>query len=489
MVKRDFTIASYESFCAMIRQIQDEQWSGITDWFGDAYLTVKHWLGDLGLYDKMADLDKYHKEVLDKEDTSIAKLEQIFEEVSSVDTMYTGSSGPDFGFVYDVMGNYSQMVMKLASIAVSVDESIKNGGKLEDCFRPDIIAQLMANISTDLGIALNEIRFTADTFGSLPDDYKQEYVDRIELEHPEYKELMARALSDPDLTDDERRDIKFLIYNGPEPYRSIYIEHMRDYKIQVRKTYIDETDGKEKKQGCFYKPAEGRIYLGDYDSTFALNPRGPYNTFFHESGHLIDDYEYRSWSGNGDSLSTHFEYNGQSLNDWIAADTRDYVNKYIDTEMSELSAEQREQLLRSLNLTDDAGFGYRGDDSALDKKLKGYRDRIVRYMDTDLEGEVNEAASDVYGGVTNNALVGSYGHWRDDYWYDSQGRRTNYQSLELWAEFYAAQMTHDEESLMSIRRHFPNAYQAMEEMAKEMAKGKINCLPGRGSGGGGGRSF
>ena len=157
--------------------------------------------------------------------------------------------------------------------------------------------------------------------------------------------------------------------------------------------------------------------------------------------------------------------------------------------MSELSAEQREQLLRSLNLTDDAGFGYRGDDSALDKKLKGYRDRIVRYMHTDLEGEVNEAASDVYGGVTNNALVGSYGHWRDDYWYDSQGRRTNYQSLELWAEFYAAQMTHDEESLMSIRRHFPNAYQAMEEMAKEMAKGKINYFPGSGSGGGGGRSF
>lgn len=486
-MNRDFTNRSFESFCSVIRQVQSEQWLGITDWIGDRYLDVKHWLGDLGLYDKMADLDKYHKEVLDKENTSIAQLREIFENVSSVDTRYTGSTGLDFGFVNDVLHQYSQYAMKLASVAVSVHNSIQNGGKLEDCFRPDIIAQIMSSVSTDLKTVLNEIQFTADSFGDISDTYKQDYVNRIEAEHPDYKQLMDQALSDPDLTDAERRDIKFLIYNGPEPYRSIYIEHMKDYKIEVRMTYVD-SDGKTKTQGSYYSPPERRIYLKDSDETFAKNPRGPYATFFHESGHLIDDFEYGG--GGGRSKTLEYKYNGKQLHDLVVEDTRAFINQYIDDEMSELSADQREQILRSLNLTDDAGFSYKGDAGALDKKLSGYRDKIIRYMNHDLAGETNEAASDVYGGVTNNALIGNYGHRPDsnttpeqfNYWYQS-GSATGLQEMELWAEFYSAQMTHDEAALASIRRHFPNAYEAMEKMANEMAN-TSNGLFGGGGGGG-----
>ena len=131
--------------------------------------------------------------------------------------------------------------------------------------------------------------------------------------------------------------------------------------------------------------------------------------------------------------------------------------------------------MRSLNLTDDAAYTYGGDEN-LDQVLKQYRGEIVRHMNYELAGEVNEAASDVYGGVTNNAIIGGYGHRKEpnekgsDYQYWYSGRKpTNNQTSELWAEFFAAKMTHDENALVSIKEHFPNAYDAMEKMAQEMA--------------------
>ena len=87
----------------------------------------------------------------------------------------------------------------------------------------------------------------------------------------------------------------------------------------------------------------------------------------------------------------------------------------------------------------------------------------------DLAGQENEAASDVYGGVTNNALLGTYGHRDKNYWY-ILGISTNSQTSELWAEFFAAQMTQDEVALESIKKHFPNAYDAMEAMARDMVE-------------------
>ena len=42
------------------------------------------------------------------------------------------------------------------------------------------------------------------------------------------------------------------------------------------------------------------------------------------------------------------------------------------------------------------------------------------------------------------------------------------QVAELWADFFAAQMTHDEAALSLIKQHFPTAYAAMEQMALEM---------------------
>ena len=315
-------------------------------------------------------------------------------------------------------------------------------------------------------------------------------VAEFEREHPEYAALMNRVLSDSDLTEQERIDIKYTSYHAPEPYRLIYFEHLSQYVVSIEKG------------GAAYYPREGIIRMGR-KQTLGDDPRGAYTTFFHESGHAIDDFEYGTAAYGDGSLTNHYSYDGRSLHDLIVSDTRTYVENYIDNatytinghtfELNNLTPEQKHLILKSLNLTDDAPmYDYENDspkeyynpfrpiktvlsqfktnpwvidDPILDDIRVGIREQLYK----DISGWDNESASDVFGGVTNNAIRGDVVHTSKYYWYDADKTPKGSQERELWAEFFAAQMTHDEAALESIRSHFPQAYEAMEAMAREMA--------------------
>ena len=461
-MKREFTVDSLRELQSLISKIQRKQWCGVTDWFGDRYYDVKHWFGTVGVYDPMKDVEKYHEEVLDRENTSYDQLSQIFEDVSNVDEMYSRSGGFSYGSISDALRSYQNYVQTLSDQIVAARNHVLSGGSISDFILTISLSFAMRTVDTDLHTSLNPIRFTADNFGNLSDNYKEQVIAQFEAANPEYKQLFEEVLSDPDLTDAEKRDIKFITYAAPEPYRSIYLEHIRNYTVNV--------DAELK--GSFYRSADKTINLKDEDSTFREDPCSPYNTFFHESGHCIDYFE-----GRVVALSRHFSYNGKTLHEHLVDDTRQYVESIIDRDMPELTDAQKQELLRSLNLTDDASYSYEGSDDGMDRVMRRYRKRLIDTMDKDLRGDVNECASDVYGGVTNNAISGSWGHYPDrgedpdafSYWYSSSGTPSRKQESELWAEFYAAQMTRDEADLASIRKHFPNAYKAMEEMARQMA--------------------
>jgi len=319
-------------------------------------------------------------------------------------------------------------------------------------------------------------------------DAVKQAVAEFEKEHPKYAGMMNEVLSDPDLTDQRRLDIKYIVYTAPEPYQTLYLEHVAKYMVNVSK--------KSSTGGSYFNPATEVITLINSEKTFENNPRGPYNTFFHESGHAIDDYETVYGT-----RTNKYSYGGKSLHSIIVADTRNYVNNLIDNNerfayVKALSPEERHLLLKSLNLTDDAGYynhRQKYDTSSkvpilgvfidlfnppqeiedpwkLDQPYQDMQNDIKKYMEEqDLNGEQNEAASDIISGITNNALIGEYNHSSDpDYWYENE-KATGNQERELWAEFFAAQMTHDEAALESIRAHFPQAYEAMEAMAREMA--------------------
>lgn len=466
-MKRDFTRENYEYFLSLLQQISDEQWCGISDWFGDGYLNVKHFLGDLGLYDKTSNMEKYHKELLDKKNTSAAKIRDIFEKVSATDSQYAGNGAARYGECLEMLRTFQEYIHSLTKIADDGYHVAANGGSFRSYIFSADVKNMMRSVSGRIEAIMLPLGFTADTFANLSGWYKDAYIASYENGHPEIKEKLDRVFSDPDFTDSEIRDIKYLIYNAPEPYRSIYIEHIDDFQVVVFD--VGDKDG-DKNEGSLFNSLNNKIYLIDSDETFFDNPRGPYNTFFHESGHAIDDFEKAFGA-----KSTHYTYNGKSLNDWVADDVRNHMSEYIDDTYPHLTDSQKQAIMRSLNLTDDAAYTYGGDEN-LDQVLKQYRGEIVRHMNSELAGEENEAASDVYGGITNNAIIGSYGHRKElnekgsDYQYWYSGRKpTNNQTSELWAEFFAAKMTHDEDALVSIKEHFPNAYDAMEKMAQEMA--------------------
>ena len=108
------------------------------------------------------------------------------------------------------------------------------------------------------------------------------------------------------------------------------------------------------------------------------------------------------------------------------------------------------------------------DMNTLSATEKALLQAIQNYDKTDLNGAVNEAPSDVYGGVTSNIIVGSFGHWDDSYWYDKHGKPTNAQCRELWAEYFSYCMTGNAASMGTLRKHFPKSSAFLDEMIASM---------------------
>lgn len=74
-----------------------------------------------------------------------------------------------------------------------------------------------------------------------------------------------------------------------------------------------------------------------------------------------------------------------------------------------------------------------------------------------------EAVSDVYGGVSHNALRTNYGH-ENDYW-----NNKNNAGMELWAEFYSYNMARDTENLAYLKEYFPESAKVLEGYAHALA--------------------
>ena len=74
-----------------------------------------------------------------------------------------------------------------------------------------------------------------------------------------------------------------------------------------------------------------------------------------------------------------------------------------------------------------------------------------------------EAVTDVYGGVSHNALRNNgYGH-SNDYWND-----TNMPASELWAEYFSYNMANDTESLQRLREYFPETAKMLDAYANDL---------------------
>ena len=87
-MKRDFTESSRQRLIGMVNQVESEKFSDFTDWIGDRWYDFESWIGKLNIKNYLDDVNRYHKKVLDKNNATVASINQIFEAVNMVDASF-----------------------------------------------------------------------------------------------------------------------------------------------------------------------------------------------------------------------------------------------------------------------------------------------------------------------------------------------------------------------------------------------------------------
>ena len=273
---------------------------------------------------------------------------------------------------------------------------------------------------------------------------KENRIAEFEKDNKELAKKVNKLLKK--LDKEQIRDIKYILYSSDEHGRTLYLSELESYTIG---------NTKGNKTG-FFTTKNNTINV---DMTKEKdNPRGAYTTFFHESGHAID---YNHIDDGKFYSITYRNEDGESLQELIYKDVRNDVEKTVSLYTSD------EEMQR--NITDHIMDAGKGDVPELSKTEKKLLENVQMYYNKDLKGTSNEAGSDIYGGVTNNIIHGSYGHWSESYWYDKNGNATYAQSRELWAEYYSYSITKNEEAMENLKEHFPNAGEMLDEIAGDMA--------------------
>lgn len=436
---RDFTDRAKKELLSLVSETENEKMCDFTDWIGDRWYDFEEWIGLLNIKEDLSNVNSYHKKIIDKNNATLSEIETIFNNVYDIEAQYNGT----IKNIIETCRAFNQLLTQLNDIIIP-----KNGGFTVDNIRFILkspfseylnLFQTYIEWETKLRILLEQYK-QKDV---ITDEDKDIYIQLYETYNAELKKKLDNLLHT--LSEEQIREIKFILYTAEEPYKSIYLNELESYTI-------GNTSGED--TGYF---TTGNNTINVDMPAEESNPRGPYTTFFHESGHAID-YNYEN-DGSFYSM-TYRNEEGLSLQDVIYEDVRNDISATIANYTTD--KESQERLLAYI-----MGAG-QVDINTLSKTEKKLLENIQNYYSNEMYGAMNEACSDVYGGVTNNIVHGSYGHWSDTYWYDSDGNATYKQSRELWAEYYSYCMTGNEEAMENLREHFPNASKFLDEMAASM---------------------
>ena len=469
-MKRDFSEAYKQKLIQMIRQNENEKWCDFTDWLGDRLLDFSDWIGLLDLYGSISGAEAYTKAILDKNNTSIGQIERIFDDVKEADRQYGGKRIAD---VKNRIQEYDHFLVRMSDIVNPSNGKFDSGQvscllTLAAKFKADLVKiKVDADYSEEVYHLLYDKQGKKKKVGDITNIDKDKIIQCYEDTHPKWKEELNKILKSgkPNtLTEEDTRNIKFIAYTAEEPYRTIYLDNVERYKIG--------SIGSEDVKGAFYRPDDGKIYFQNNQSGFSRDPRGAYTTFFHESGHATD---YKQESMKGPITESYQVYNPE-MGRKVTLQEAIYFDVYNDIEHQIRERVEDEESVQ--RILDTFRFG-KNDTGKLSVYELTVRNSVVRHYDSDLAGERNEAACDVYGGVTNLEIgKNGYGHRPNaakgetiedyTYWYDKSGKQTYAQSRELWAEYFSYCMTGNEEALESLREHFPEASKVLDSIAEKI---------------------
>lgn len=109
---RDYTEATFDELKRQIEEINDSDFSVITDALGDLWYTFQSWIGTLKIDNYLEDVSSYHRKVLDQHNTSITDLERIFNAVHAVDENYSAKVGE----INATMETYCRFLLQMTEL-------------------------------------------------------------------------------------------------------------------------------------------------------------------------------------------------------------------------------------------------------------------------------------------------------------------------------------------------------------------------------------
>lgn len=119
---RDFSNSAKKKLLEYVKDATETTlWRKIGDRIGDAGLQIQYWFGALSISKYIDNLDAYYKKIIDKNNTTSQRIEEIFTNVKNIDTRYQG------GLQQNV--NFSESVINFINdLANTIDP---NGGNMD----------------------------------------------------------------------------------------------------------------------------------------------------------------------------------------------------------------------------------------------------------------------------------------------------------------------------------------------------------------------
>lgn len=267
-----------------------------------------------------------------------------------------------------------------------------------------------------------------------------------------------------ELSRSERDIVLETLMNAPAQYRDLYLLSLFNYNIS-----INEDGGK-----ALYRTGDNTVHIGK-----DIVPNHFTDTFFHESGHAIQE---TLW-GDGDTLrqlpNFESEYN---VGDSVIVDVEDKIRETAEkiSLTPSLSDVEKQQLIdaftnneRDIFFCDIKIWQITPASLEGDKRLSDAYKKIREKIENDIKNIPYSNASmvqDLFGGVTNNKILwimGS-GHVEKNYWFNNNGARNTNLIAEAWAEFFAAQIRSDTENINNNAQYFPKATKSLEKLAEDL---------------------
>jgi len=270
------------------------------------------------------------------------------------------------------------------------------------------------------------------------------------------------------LEETDRIAIFEIVLYASRPYRCLFFAFAD--KINIKTLEAVNADGDPT---AFFQNGNGTIHLN-----MAIE-RDNYFVFFHEIGHMIDWHLGKGVGYFSNSMSP----NSQLFFDAAKEDVKKRLNSVASNIIAKPPYSTDSEISPAMNIYINSLR-----EQAIDNIMAGKSVEIARNdveelqlevqnrMNSILRGDGNNMRtadnmvnpSNIYGGITNNAVVGSYGHTLKNYWYDSKGNATGLHQVEFFGNHFASAMRNDIIAMQNERDFFPTAFEVFDDMKTDM---------------------